>query len=74
MKRWFYVTFSLLAIAMLVAELVIPPSKTHEPFWWEEIPYFYGIFGFIGCIVLILVSKLLGKLFLQRKETYYDEH
>lgn len=73
MKRWYYVTFSILAIAALIAELVIPPSTTHEPLWWEEIPYFFGIFGFIGCIALILVSKLLGKLFLQRKETYYDE-
>jgi hypothetical protein len=73
MKRWQYLTLGFLAIAALISELVIPPSTTHEPLWWEKIPYFFGIFGFIGCVAIILISKFLGKFLLLRKETYYDE-
>lgn len=44
----------------------------HHNFSWESIPVFYIIFGFIGCIVMIIVPKLVGKLFLVKREGYYD--
>jgi hypothetical protein len=40
--------------------------------WWEKIPGFYVFFGFAGCVAIILISKALGKLLLQKKEDYYD--
>ena len=33
---------------------------------------FYGIFGFVACVGLVLAAKELRKL-LKRKETYYDD-
>ncbi|MDL1969377.1 MAG: hypothetical protein LWW94_00065 [Candidatus Desulfofervidaceae bacterium] len=41
-------------------------------YFWEEIPFFDTLFGFIGCIVIIIFSKALGHLWLQKKEDYYD--
>ncbi len=32
-----------------------------------------AVFGFFGCILIVLVSKALGRLFVQKKEGYYDD-
>ncbi len=39
---------------------------------WERLFGFYGIFGFIAFVVLVLSAKELRKI-LMRKEDYYDE-
>lgn len=43
----------------------------HGPFaiehWWG----FYGIYGFIGCVFLVLAAKAM-RIFLMRGEDYYD--
>ena len=64
---------------LLVASIVIVcclgflVHPEHEPFYfWEQIPVFEAIIGFIGCIVLIIFSKVLGRYFLERREHYYD--
>lgn len=33
---------------------------------------FYGVFGFVACVGLVLIAKELRKL-LKRDETYYDD-
>ncbi len=62
---------------MLVSIIVIlglsfftPTGEVH--FFWEKLPVFNSLFGFIGCIALILVAKALGKLFVQKDEHYYE--
>ena len=52
--------------------LVIDPFiHKHGPFaiehWWG----FYGIYGFISCVFLVLAAKELRKL-IMRREDYYD--
>ena len=32
----------------------------------------FAIFGFVGCVAIVVVSKLIGHYWLQRKEDYYD--
>ncbi len=39
---------------------------------FEEIPAFYAIYGFVACVVLVVLAKLM-RLVLMRKETYYDD-
>jgi len=34
---------------------------------------FYALFGFVACVVLVLVAKHLRKL-LMREETFYEDH
>ena len=39
---------------------------------WENLWGFYAIFGFIGCVILVLVAREMRKL-LMRDEDYYDD-
>jgi hypothetical protein len=43
----------------------------HIVFKIEGFPAFYGLYGFIGCVGLVLGAKELRKL-LKRGENYYD--
>ncbi len=43
----------------------------HSPFAIEYIFGFYGLYGFIGCVFLVLAAKLL-RVVLMRPEDYYD--
>jgi len=38
---------------------------------WEGLLGFYGIYGFVACIVLVLVAKQMRK-WLMRRDNYYD--
>ncbi len=44
----------------------------HPHFSWEGIIGFYAVYGLISCALIIAVSKILGKLWLQKGEDYYD--
>lgn len=70
MKRWFY----LFLAAVALGETVIPRllHTDHAHFWFEDIPAWGSLYGLISCVLIILVSKLLGKLWLMRREDYYD--
>ncbi|PLY00014.1 MAG: hypothetical protein C0623_08055 [Desulfuromonas sp.] len=55
--------------------LVVPDFFMHKHTLFssvEALPGFYALFGFIACVVIILVSKLFG-LALKVKEDYYDD-
>jgi hypothetical protein len=53
---------------LLVIDAFVPK---HGPFLIEHAFGFYGLFGFIACVVLVLVAKQLRKV-LMRPEDYYD--
>ena len=40
----------------------------------ERFPAFWSIFGFIGCAVLIVVSKWYGHLGIMTREDYYEDN
>lgn len=39
---------------------------------WETLWGFYAVFGFIACVVLVLVAKEMRRI-VMRREDYYDE-
>lgn len=39
---------------------------------WERIPAFYALYGFVACVLLVVIAKQMRKL-VMRKEDYYDE-
>jgi len=45
----------------------------HPHFLWEKIPVFDAIFGFFGCILIVLGSKALGHHGIQKDEDYYND-
>jgi len=63
--RVFYVICGLLVLVDFVVH-------RHVYHGWENIPAFYAIYGFVGCVVLVLIAKEMRK-FLMRGEDYYDE-
>lgn len=72
MKRWHWIVLSIPVFVSVAVELSIPHDTDHAAHWWNAIPAFYSFFGFIGCIVIILFSKVMGKFFLLKKEDHYD--
>ena len=57
-------------VLSLVAGFLVHP-KIH--FFWEALPFFSALYGFVGCIAIILGSKALGHRWLQKKEDYYEK-
>jgi hypothetical protein len=67
--RWFLAGLVVFAVSEAAAQLV-HADPAH--FWFEDIPAWGSIYGLVSCLVIIIVSKLLGKLWLTRPEHYYD--
>jgi hypothetical protein len=63
------------ALAVLVLGDAIPAmvDKEHAHTWVEHLPGFWTVFGLVGCILLILLSKGFGHLGIMTREDYYDE-
>ena len=61
-------------VVLALAEVIAPRFLYHEPahFGFEDWPAFGSVYGFFSCVAIILVSKLLGKLWLMRPDNYYD--
>jgi hypothetical protein len=72
MKKWWIFALAALTLLSLIAEFTSHDDHGHSH-WWNKIPGFYIFFGLLGCIVLILFAKNLGKYFLSKEENYYDD-
>jgi len=72
-ERWRLLAVIVLVIMTLlvVADFAIEPSYQRYP--WDGLGGFGALYGFISCIVIIVVSKALGYAFLYRPDDYYDE-
>jgi hypothetical protein len=70
LKRCFYAGLAILALT----EFAAPRLLHGEPadFWFEDLPAWESLYGLISCVVIITGSKFLGKLWLTRRENYYD--
>lgn len=64
--RLFYISLVLL----VVGDIFVP--KTEPEFTGHTWVGFYAFYGFMSCILIIVISKALGKLFLFKKEDFYD--
>jgi hypothetical protein len=67
--RW--VLLAIVTVASLWGGFAVNHDPAHE-YWWDRIPFFFALFGFFGCLVIIFFSKSLGKLFLRKGDDYYD--
>lgn len=66
-KRMLGVFFTLCAVLLLL-DFVHHRHMIHP---WEQVWGFYGIFGFVACVALVLIAKAL-RIVLMRPEDYYD--
>lgn len=61
--------FYAICILLVVADFIVHRHIYHT---WEQVPAFYAIYGFVGCVVLVLIAKAMRKV-LMKKEDYYDQ-
>ena len=57
-------------VLLVMVDFIIPRHEVH--FFGDKIPGFWSFFGFSACVVIIIVSKWLGKNGLMKDEDYYD--
>jgi uncharacterized membrane protein len=57
--------------ALVVADFLVPPKYARYP--WDAWSGFGALYGFVSCVLIIVVSKALGKALLYKPEDYYDE-
>ena len=67
MKRIAYA----MLILIIVVDFFIPRHEIH--FFGDRIPGFWSLFGFVACILIILISKWIGRLGIMQDENYYNE-
>ena len=58
---------------MMATDLWFLGEQGHSAFPWSHVAGFFAVFGFIGCVAIIILSKLLGRFWLQREEDYYRD-
>ncbi|MEQ8514341.1 MAG: hypothetical protein RIC38_01925 [Chromatocurvus sp.] len=61
--------FYAICIILALLDFVIHRHVSHS---LENIWLFYPIYGFVGCVLLVLVAKWM-RTFLMREESYYDD-
>ena len=61
--------FYVICAGLLLADFVVHRHVVHD---WEGLPVFYALYGFVACVLLVLIAKEMRKL-LMRGEDYYDD-
>lgn len=69
-KRAFYTCLAVVAVTEAVAPRFFYNDDAH--FAFEDWPALGSIDGFLSCVAIIVVSKLLGKHWLIRQDNYYE--
>ena len=62
--------YGVLALLVLYDALILDKSYAHTAA--EKLPGFWSVFGFISCVLIIIVSKWYGHLGIMAREDYYD--
>jgi hypothetical protein len=62
---------AVLALLILVDAFFV--NKEHAHTGPEHLPGFWSVFGFVGCVLIILLSKWYGHAGIMTREDYYDE-
>jgi hypothetical protein len=61
--------FYVICVLLVVVDFVVHRHIYHD---WENMPAFYAVYGFVGCVILVLIAKVMRKG-LMREEDYYDK-
>lgn len=64
------IRIALYTVCAIVAALDLIVHR-HIEIAVERVPAFYAVFGFVACVALVLVAKLMRRI-LMRREDYYD--
>ena len=66
-RRTLHALYAVCAVLLLL-DVILHRHVVHS---WEWLWGFYPLYGFVGCVVLVLVAKWM-RTFLMRPEDYYE--
>jgi len=66
--KWMWRFFLGCLVLLILSDFFIEKPENH---FWEKIPAFFSIYGFVACSFIVLIAKKL-RHFLKRDENYYD--
>ncbi len=66
--RWLVRGLMIACVVLFGLDLVIHRHLEHP---WEAVFGFYGLYGFVACVLLVLLAKEMRKL-IMRPEDYYE--
>ena len=69
-KRRCYAGLAIIALAEIILPRIFHGHESQ--FAFEDLPAWGSLYGFVSCVAIIVVSKLIGKLWLMRREDHYD--
>ena len=69
LKKILTVFFIFLVLLLLIDPLI----HKHGYFGFDEYPSFYGAFGLVACVFLVLAAKHILRPVVMRKEDYYND-
>jgi hypothetical protein len=70
MKTIHWIILGIIFVITLALEFTVLAG--YDSHWWNAIPAFYAIFGFVMCLALIYSAKFIAKKLLNRDINYYD--
>ena len=72
MKRIRTLVFIAVFILFVLVDFLVRDGEGHGGLLGFHMPGLFALFGFIACVVLVVISKLIGHYWLLRTEDYYD--
>jgi len=66
-KRFLTVFYVSLIVLLIIDFFILK----HADFPFEGMPDFFAVYGFVSCVALIFIAKIL-RLIIKRNEKYYD--
>ena len=73
LKTVIWVGYAVLALVVVLDAIPAVVDKEHAHTVPEHWPAFWAVFGFVGCVLIILLSKWYGHLGIMTREDYYED-
>ena len=73
LKTVVWVSCAVLALVVVLDAIPAVVDKEHAHTGPEHWPAFWAVYGFVGCVVIILFSKWFGHLGIMTREDYYED-
>ena len=62
--------YAFYAVCVFVLSLDLFVHK-HGDYHWEEWPAFHAAYGFVACVILVILAKYILRRLVERGEDYY---
>jgi hypothetical protein len=70
MKNWQWIVLGLLFLISLILEFTV--LADYDSHWWNAVPAFYALWGFVCTVVLVFAGKFISTNIVKRDPDYYD--